>query len=362
MKPARSKLKFSNLKVISLFRQEARQTTTSFYETGHRPTIHSPGIRKSSLFSAIAFLIWLVAIGQNFFLEKNSFYSSKIEESNDQIQLTTPSGQKLKLEARAFQPGEMVLATLEGRARIERAWVAYNGHKFYFTPISSVSDQIYYAFIGLDGELRPGEHIFRFIVQREDKSWEKAEFPINLRAREFRTRKLKVAPQYIEPPIEMRERIEREAELIGIVLSMVTPEWLGNGSFIWPHWGRITAYFGDQRLYNNRRTSFHNGIDIAAAQGEPVVASNSGLVRLASNFYFSGKMVIIDHGLGLFTAYHHLDKILVRREQKVNKGEVIGLAGNSGLSTGSHLHWSVRVGRSRIDPMSLLSLSFPEKK
>lgn len=330
---------------------------TVFHEGDDRPKI-----KNSLLFSVIVFLTWLLTVGQNLLLGVGLFYGSRIGESKHQIQITTPFGQRLWLEARAFQPGEMVLVRLKGSESIGQAWIDYNGRKFYFAQLSSASDPIYYAFLGLDGELQPGEHIFRLFLQRADKTWERAEFTINLIAKEYRTRKLQVAPQYVEPPMEMRERIEREAELIRVVISIVTPEWLGEGSFIWPHSGGLTAYFGDQRLYNNQRTSFHNGVDIAAARGEPVVASNSGQIVLASNFYFSGKMIIIDHGLGLFTGYHHLDKILVRRGQKVRKGEIIGLAGSSGLSTGSHLHWSARVGQNRIDPLSLLSLSFPEKE
>ncbi len=312
-------------------------------------------------YSLIFSFIGLLAAGRNFSFEGSFSYPIKIEENKNQIELTTPSGLRLRLEAHSFKPGEIVLARLDGWTKIERAWITYKGQKFYFFPFRQSSDQIYFAFIGLDGELEPGEHIFRLFAQREDKSWELFEFPINLRPREFRARKLQVAPQYIKPPLEVRERIERETEILKVILSIVTPEWLGDGSFILPHSGRLTAQFGDRRLYNNQRTSFHNGVDIAAARGEPVVASNAGRIVLASDFYFSGKMVIIDHGLGLFTSYHHLDKILVRRGQGIKKGEVIGLVGSSGLSTGSHLHWSVRVGESRIDPMSLLTLSFPEK-
>lgn len=350
------KLKFFNLKTFFSFRVESMLTMAS-----PRKADPQPKIKNSTIYLAAIFFLLLIIVSQNFLIGIDLFYGSKNEGGNQQIQVTTPSGQRLWLEARAFQPGEMVLAKLESSESLGNAWIDYNGRKFHFFQLNSAPDQSYCAFIGLDGELQPGEHIFRLFIQRADKTWEREEFALNLEAKEFRTRKLQVAPQYVEPPMEMRERIEREAELLRVVISIVTPEWLGDGSFIWPHSGRLTAYFGDQRLYNNQRTSFHNGVDIAASRGEPIVASNSGQVVLASNFYFSGKMVIIDHGLGLFTAYHHLDKILVRRGQRVRKGEIIGLAGSSGLSTGSHLHWSARIGQSRIDPLSLLALSLPKK-
>jgi len=276
--------------------------------------------------------------------------------------VTTPSGLKLSLEGRAFQPGEILLVELEGSESIEQAWINAFGQKFYFFEVSSAPGTNYYSFLGLDGELEPGEHSFELVIQKGNKSWEVTRFNLYLEGREYRRRKLKVASKYIEPPEEMRERIVREAEIMRVIFSIVTPEWLGDGPFIRPHSGPVTAYFGDQRLYNNQRLSFHSGVDLAASQGEEVLAANSGRVALASDFYFSGKIVILDHGLGLFTTYHHLDRITVRRGQRVKKGEIIGLVGSSGLSTGPHLHWSARIGQSRIDPLSLLALSFPEKE
>jgi murein DD-endopeptidase MepM/ murein hydrolase activator NlpD len=283
------------------------------------------------------------------------------EENNHRIQVMTPSGFKLLLEGRAFQPGEILLVQLEGIESIEQAWINGSGQKFYFFRKNSSPEIKGYAFLGLDGELEPGERSFELVIQKGDKSWEVTKFNLYLEGREYRKRKLKVASKYVEPPEEMRERIEREAEIIRVIFSMVTPDWLGDGPFIRPYSGPITAYFGDQRLYNNQRLSFHSGVDLAASRGDEVVAANSGQVALASDFYFSGKIVILDHGLGLFTTYHHLDRLTVRRGQRVKKGETIGLAGSSGLSTGPHLHWSARIGQSRIDPLSLLALSFPEK-
>jgi len=284
------------------------------------------------------------------------------EEKNHRIQVMTPSGFGLSLEGRAFQPGEILLVQLEGRESIEQAWINAFGQRFYFFKMSTVPGTNYYSFLGLDGELEPGEHSLELVIQKGNRSWEVTRFNLYLEGREYRTRKLRVASKYIEPPEEMRERIEREAEIMRVIFSIVTPEWLGDGPFIRPHSGPITAYFGDQRIYNNQRLSFHSGVDLAAALGEEVLAANSGQVALASDFYFSGKIVVLNHGLGLFTTYHHLDRITVRRGQGVKKGEIIGLAGSTGLSTGPHLHWGARIGQSRIDPLSLLALSFPEKQ
>ncbi len=79
---------------------------------------------------------------------------------------------------------------------------------------------------------------------------------------------------------------------------------------------------------------------------------------LVSDLYFSGNTVVIDHGVGVFTYYCHFSKILVEQGRDVEKGEIIGEVGATGRVTGSHLHWSVRVNGSRIDPYSMLALNF----
>jgi murein DD-endopeptidase MepM/ murein hydrolase activator NlpD len=118
--------------------------------------------------------------------------------------------------------------------------------------------------------------------------------------------------------------------------------------------------FGEKRIYNNVPRSSHSGIDIAAPFGSPARASNSGRVVLARDLYFSGKTVIIDHGLGLFTYYCHFSRLKVSRGEAVEKGSVIALTGSTGRSTGPHLHWGVRLHGSRVDPAALLGLELPK--
>jgi len=97
---------------------------------------------------------------------------------------------------------------------------------------------------------------------------------------------------------------------------------------------------------------------MAIASGQPIKAANHGRVVLASNLYFSGNTVIIDHGLGLFTVYCHMSKLLVKRGAMTDRGQVIGLAGSTGLSTGPHLHWAAKINQARVDPLALLEIEF----
>jgi murein DD-endopeptidase MepM/ murein hydrolase activator NlpD len=171
-------------------------------------------------------------------------------------------------------------------------------------------------------------------------------------------KRLWVKEEYVTPPSTVLERIRRESELLRSVYKKFTQTWLGEDSFIMPTEGKVFDNFGERRIYNNKPRSSHAGVDISAPTGTPVWASNSGEVALASDLYFSGKTVIIDHGLGLFSLYCHFSKIKVKRGQVVRKGDIIGEIGATGRVTGPHLHWGVKILGDRVDPFSLLSLNF----
>lgn len=117
---------------------------------------------------------------------------------------------------------------------------------------------------------------------------------------------------------------------------------------------RISAGFGDRRVYEyadgSERRSAHNGIDYAANTGTPVLAAGRGAVRLASERILSGKSVIIEHLPGVYSLYYHLDEISVVEGQLIETGGEIGAVGMTGLATGPHLHWEVRVGGIAVNP------------
>jgi murein DD-endopeptidase MepM/ murein hydrolase activator NlpD len=110
-------------------------------------------------------------------------------------------------------------------------------------------------------------------------------------------KKLRVKERYVTPPPEVRERIKWEAELLESIYGMVTSRWLGDGAFVLPNSGEMVPNFGERRIYNNVPRSAHAGVDIQAASGSAVRAANAGRVVLARDLYFSGKTVILDHGL-----------------------------------------------------------------
>ena len=151
-------------------------------------------------------------------------------------------------------------------------------------------------------------------------------------------------------------RVRREAELARI--NAARQIWSGSEgwrqSFIWPAQGRLSGRFGSQRIYNGTPGSYHSGLDIATGtSGTPFVAPADGVVILAaqSPFTLEGKLLMIDHGMGLNSAFLHCSSLLVREGERVRQGQVIGRIGATGRATGPHLHWSIKWRDSRLDPL-----------
>lgn len=135
-------------------------------------------------------------------------------------------------------------------------------------------------------------------------------------------------------------------------------EKLWNGKFIYPLEGRITSPFGATRYVNNKLSGYHSGVDFAVPVGVPVLATNSGRVVLSMYLNSTGNTVIIDHGLNLYSSYSHMDSLSVEAGDMVEKGKVIGRSGNTGFSTGPHLHFTMSVGSTFVDPFLFIEREF----
>jgi murein DD-endopeptidase MepM/ murein hydrolase activator NlpD len=114
--------------------------------------------------------------------------------------------------------------------------------------------------------------------------------------------------------------------------------------------------FGTRSVFNGQPRSPHGGADFLSPAGTPVHAPAGGRVLLARDLYYTGNSVVIDHGAGLVSLFAHLSRIDVSDGAAVQTGQVIGLVGATGRVTGPHLHWSVRAGGARVDPLSLLAI------
>jgi murein DD-endopeptidase MepM/ murein hydrolase activator NlpD len=128
--------------------------------------------------------------------------------------------------------------------------------------------------------------------------------------------------------------------------------------FIWPVYGRLSGKFGSQRIYNGTPGSYHSGLDIATGtSGTPFVAPADGVVTLAaaSPFSLEGKLLMIDHGMGLNSAFLHCSSHAVRLGDVVRQGQYIANIGKTGRATGPHLHWSIKWRDFRLDPLLFVS-------
>jgi len=263
---------------------------------------------------------------------------------------------KLNFDFRALTQGEIIKVSMEDSPEVRVAYVRFLGKKYVLG--KAVYSTKILAFIGLDLALKPGTYSLDVYIDRRDGHADLVRKKVVVLPKQFPVKKLWVQEKYVTPPPDVRQRIQRESLVLNSVLDMSYSQWTGNGPFILPLQGRPAQNFGERRIFNNKPRSPHSGEDISAPSGTVVRASNSGRVVLASNLYFAGNTVIIDHGLGVFTLYGHFSKFRVKRGQSVNNGDVIGEVGATGRVTGPHLHWSVRVNGCRVDPYSLLHLSF----
>ncbi len=183
------------------------------------------------------------------------------------------------------------------------------------------------------------------------------EQPIGVKAGSFEQQTIELDPE-VEASLGSEEDAIRERARVFGIYAQVTPDKLWTGKFVWPATGPVTTTFGSRRNYVGGGTEIHDGIDIGLAPNAPIRAPQRGRVVLAELQKVRGNIVILDHGLGLHTAYFHQSKIMVKVGDMVNQGDLIGLAGTTGLSTGTHLHWEMSIGTTRVDPSEWISRVF----
>ncbi len=174
--------------------------------------------------------------------------------------------------------------------------------------------------------------------------------------RQYRIQRIDgVDQKYVEPPPEVMKRLEEEYHLVRKARATQSALPFFATGFVWPAQGRISGVYGSQRIVNGKPLRPHFGLDVAAPTGAPIVAAAAGTVTLAhEDLYFSGKTVIIDHGFGVSTVYIHMSRLAVKTGDKVAQGQMIGAIGNTGRSTGPHLHWGLNWNQEYLDPATVV--------
>lgn len=189
-------------------------------------------------------------------------------------------------------------------------------------------------------------------AQGSEQDW-----AIDVQAHSYREERLQIANQrFVEPAPEDIERYTREAAMQREVYQSYSDLQRLPFPMQLPTSGRRSSEFGVRRFYNDQPRSPHSGLDLASATGTPIVAPAAGTVALTGDFFFSGKLVMIDHGAGIISMLGHMSEILVHQGQQVALGETIGKVGATGRATGPHVHWTLSVAGVRVDPELAIDL------
>jgi len=179
------------------------------------------------------------------------------------------------------------------------------------------------------------------------------ERPLTIAKQTYKIQRIDGLPaRKVTPKPEDVARIKADNAKIWGVRGSLSADARFLSGFQWPVRGPISGVFGSQRILNGKPKSPHNGVDVAAPTGTPITTPSDGVVALVhDDMFYTGKTVMIDHGLGLTTVYAHMNSIAVIEGQVLAQGDLIGTVGKTGRVTGAHLHWGMTWKSVHLDPM-----------
>jgi hypothetical protein len=254
----------------------------------------------------------------------------------------------------AVAQGEVVQILLRGATDGSRALGFWQGRPFEFFKID---DDHYGSLLGIDLKLAAGTYPLKVEVDSPGGNPLTRRTSIEVVKKDFGVQRLSLPANMVTLDSATLKRVKREGAKFSRLWYRQNPHRYWQGSFVRPVPGKRTTPFGLRRILNGEPRSSHSGVDLRAAEGELVRATNHGKVILVGDFYFHGKAVVIDHGWGIYSMYFHLSRVDVAEGDFVGKNAIIGLAGSTGRATGPHLHWGVRIGGARVDPFALLRVT-----
>jgi len=261
----------------------------------------------------------------------------------------------LDVRARAIAPGELVRLVIASSEPLESLAGRFLEQEVFLLPTGRHSEgdrwsgwtmvpldaEAGHAPVELSGETTAGRVVsFERLVRIEPKQFPEEDLQVN--------------QKYVTPPREVEERLARERARLAEIYARRSPLPPAPEPFVRPVPGRPTSTFGTRRFFNGEPRDPHSGLDLDADTGVEVLAAGAGDVVMARELYYSGNLVILDHGGGLFTLYAHLSKMLVSEGQRIEPAQVVGLVGATGRVTGPHLHWGAKIGSLPFDPTALL--------
>jgi murein DD-endopeptidase MepM/ murein hydrolase activator NlpD len=260
--------------------------------------------------------------------------------------------QALHITPQPVVRGQTSVLMIESAAPV-RCSVTYLNHT---TPCFVQDEQRAYALISFSPMLEPDTYDVSLTVQAGEREMAFT-LPVVVARGRFGFERIDLPPsrQSLFDP----ELLRNESALVNQMANVHTSQRFWSVPFAYPVQSSVSSYFGSRRSYGGSYNSYHSGVDFRAATGTPVQTPMGGVVVMAQQLTVRGNAVIIDHGWGVLTGYWHLSQIDVEPGQRVQKGEVIGKVGNTGLSTGSHLHWQVWVDGEPVDPLQWVEAFYP---
>ncbi|MFH2013196.1 MAG: M23 family metallopeptidase [Pseudomonadota bacterium] len=306
--------------------------------------------------------IGFIALKENYFLLKYLFFSWKLFPIFIAILLlsgTAFSEQKeVPFKARWFpekvRQGDIFVVNVLMPNDAHSLTGNFQNKDLSFYKIKN--DELFQTLIGIDMETEPGIYKLAIMAKSNSGKTLKGIYNIKINKKDFGEQRISLPKEMVELDQDTLKQIDEENKKLKEIWAIERNDKIWYGKFIKPLNGEIISSFGVRRILNGLPKSPHTGVDLRAGIGEEIRSSNTGIVIFVSEMFFCGKSVIVDHGRGLYTMYFHLSKIDVKEGQRVKKGEILGLVGSSGRSTGPHLHWGVRLHDARVDPISLLKL------
>lgn len=254
----------------------------------------------------------------------------------------------------AVANGKTVLVEFKKEKNIsyENVIVDKKKYKVFQNPLKS---EKYYALFPISYYEKPSKKKVEVFYNEDGKQKSKT-LSIEIEDAKYEKETLSVDGSKVTLSEEDEKRASKEYEEAMEIYKTATQNSYISSGFIVPLESKITSDFGKARVYNGSLKSYHGGTDFRADIGTPLVACNSGEVVLAKDRFYSGLSVIIDHGHGVYSCYFHMSRFDVKEGSRIEKGDIIGLSGDSGRVTGPHLHFGFRVGGEQVDPLHFIAL------
>ncbi len=300
--------------------------------------------------SFIGIIIVLAVVGGLYlYSQRNSLEVIKEPTLNENGLSSVP---QVYISSDVLQQGDTLLININGDGLESEISGKLGATKIDFLKLNDYEGWV--GITGIDVKKEPGK--YNLVIDFPDR--DQFEKEIEIIWRKFPITELFITEELKRKGYTASKIVENitteENVILKEILSTYIPKAYFNAIFINPlDVIEIVGAFGNIRKSENIRAQ-HLGVDLDVLVGTPVYAVNDGMVRFSQNLTTYGKTLIIDHGLGIYSLYLHLNEFEVLNGAKIKQGDIIGLSGNTGYSIAPHLHFSIKVNGSSVDPLRFI--------